>query len=308
MLLRGTASPLLADDRSIARHLRHNQRSRLMTIVTTSPEAGGEFRSLSSNAWEDLTNGLRRTDLWGRIGWLDVKRRYRRTRIGPFWSSMTLGVYVVSVGLVGSGLWNQNIATYLPYLTSGMLVWTLLSMIIVEACTLFVQGHALFRNVRFEYSVLAYALVWRNFIIFLHNVVVYAAVVLLLNIGILNFATLLAIPGILLVLMNGVWIALLVGLVCLRFRDVQPLVQTAIQIAMLVTPIFWTPASLKGHYQFFFVQLNPIYRLIDVVRTPLMGEVPTLVSYVGAIAITAVGWAVTYYTFRAFRKRIAYWS
>lgn len=279
-----------------------------MTIVTTSPEAGAEFRSLSSNAWEDLTNGLRRTDLWGRIGWLDVKRRYRRTKIGPFWSSMTLGVYVVSVGLVGSGLWNQNITTYLPYLTSGMLVWTLLSMIIVESCTLFVQGHALFRNVRFEYSVLAYAMVWRNFIIFLHNVVVYAAVVLLLNVGILNFATLLAIPGLLLVLMNGVWIALLVGLVCLRFRDVQPLVQTAIQIAMLVTPIFWTPASLKGHYQFFFVQLNPIYRLIDVVRTPLMGEVPTLVSYVGAVAITAVGWVVTYYTFRAFRKRIAYWS
>ena len=69
-----------------------------MTIVTTSPEAGAEFRSLSSNAWEDLTNGLRRTDLWGRIGWLDVKRRYRRTKIGPFWSSMTLGVYVVSDG------------------------------------------------------------------------------------------------------------------------------------------------------------------------------------------------------------------
>jgi ABC-type polysaccharide/polyol phosphate export permease len=279
-----------------------------MTIARALPERGDGLRSLSSNAWEDLTNGLRRTDLWGRIGWLDVKRRYRRTKIGPFWSSLTLGVYVVSVGLVGSGLWGQDIKTYLPYLTSGMLVWTLLSIIIVEACTLFVQGHALFRNVRFEYSILAYALVWRNFLILLHNLLIYAVVVLLLNVSLLNGATLLAIPGLFLVLINGVWIALLIGLVCLRFRDVMPLVQTAIQIAMLITPIFWKPESLKGLYQLYFVQLNPIYRLIDVVRTPLMGEVPTLASYASAVAITVIGWIATYYMFRKFRKRIAYWS
>jgi ABC-type polysaccharide/polyol phosphate export permease len=280
-----------------------------MTIAANTDQGGCDsLRSLASTAGEDLLNGLMKTELWGRIGWLDVKRRYRRTKIGPFWSSMTLGVYVGSVGLVGSGLWGQDIRTYLPYLTSGMLVWTLLSTVIIEACTLFVQGHALFRNVRFEYSILAYALVWRNFIIFLHNFIVYAVVIVVFNIGLLNPATLLAAPGVLLVLLNGVWIALLVGLVCLRFRDVSPLVQTAIQIAMLITPIFWAPSALRGHYQFIFVQLNPIYRLIDVVRTPLMGEVPTLTSYTMAVMITVVGWAATYYTFRKFRNRIAYWS
>src|SRR5258705_1559571 len=229
-----------------------------MMIPTTSPGNEREregLRSLSSNAWEDLLGGLQRTELWGRLGWLDVKRRYRRTKIGPFWSSLTLAVYVIAVGLVGSGLWNQDIQTYLPYLTSGMLVWTLLSVIIVESCTLFVQGHALFRNVHFEYSILAYALVWRNFLLFLHNFAVFAVIVLVLNLRLLNFAALLAVPGLILVLINGVWIALLVGLVCLRFRDVQPLVQTAIQIGMLVTPIFWTPEALGGRYQVFFVQL-----------------------------------------------------
>jgi ABC-type polysaccharide/polyol phosphate export permease len=279
-----------------------------MTIPTTSPvDEPDDLRSLASNAWQDLVGGLRRRDLWGRLGWLDVKRRYRRTKIGPFWSSLTLAVYVMAVGLVGSGLWNQDLQIYLPYLTSGMLVWTLLSVLIVESCTLFVQGHALFRNVNFEYSILAYAMVWRNFLLFLHNFAVFAVVILVLNVKLLNVATLLAIPGLILVLINGVWIALLVGLVCLRFRDVQPLVQTAVQIGMLVTPIFWAPEAL-GRYQTVFVQLNPIYRLIDIVRTPLMGQVPTLASYAGAFAITVVGWATTYYVFRKFRKRIAYWS
>ena len=103
------------------------------------------------------------------MGWLDVKRRYRRTTLGPFWNSATLAIYTVAVGIVGAGLFHQDIYHYLPYLISGMIVWTLLSTIILESCTLFVTGHALFRNVRFEYSILAYALVWRNFIFFIHN-------------------------------------------------------------------------------------------------------------------------------------------
>jgi ABC-type polysaccharide/polyol phosphate export permease len=280
-----------------------------MTFLTkTVDDAPNRLRSLGSNAWEDLVGGLLNYQLWGRFGWLDVKRRYRRTRIGPFWNTITLGVYVGSVGLVGSGLWGQDIRTYLPYLTSGMLVWTLLSVVIIEACTLFVQGHALLRNVRFQYSILAYALVWRNFLIFLHNFAVYVVIVLILNPRLVSPVALLAIPGLALVLVNGIWIALLIGLVCLRFRDVLPLVQTAIQIGMLITPIFWSPEALKGHYQVFFVQLNPIYRMLDVVRTPLMGEVPTLASYFAAIMITIVGWATAYYMFRKFRRRIAYWS
>ena len=95
-------------------------------------------------------------------------------------------------------------------------------------------------------------------------------------------------------LVNCAWIALLVGLICLRFRDVQPLVQTEVQIGMLITPIFWAAEALSGYYLLFFVQLNPIFRLIDIVRTPLLGQIPTLASYVSAFAITLVGWMITY--------------
>jgi ABC-type polysaccharide/polyol phosphate export permease len=275
-----------------------------MSVMTSDQP----LRELTTSAWDDLYNGLTRVDLWGRIGWLDVKRRYRRTKIGPFWSSMTLAIYVGSVGFVGAGLWKQDVYVYLPFLTSGMLVWTLISVGITEACMLFVQGHALFRNVRFEYSILVYALVWRNLILFIHNAAVYVLVVLIFNRSLLSSVALVALPGLALVLANLAWISLLIGLVCLRFRDVQPLVQTAIQIAMLITPIFWEPSSLSGYSQFFYVQLNPIFRLIDVVRTPLTGNIPTASSYIACVVITITGWLITYYMFRNFRRRIAYWS
>jgi homopolymeric O-antigen transport system permease protein len=278
-------------------------------MSTVSLRAHSDRRnSLTSTAWEDIVGGLFKSELWGRMAWLDVKRRYQRTTLGPFWNSATLTLYTVAVGTVGAGLFHQDFYQYLPYLISGMIVWTLVSTIILESCTLFVSGHALFRNVRFEYSILAYALVWRNSIFFIHNFLVYLVIALLLKPQLIGFTALLAIPGLFIVLLNGVWIALLAGMFCLRFRDVQQLVQTAIQILMLITPIFWRADDLSGARLFIFVQMNPVYRLIDIVRAPLLGVAPSAASYVAAFAITAVGWFLAFLMFRYFRKRISYWS
>jgi ABC-type polysaccharide/polyol phosphate export permease len=276
------------------------------TSVPNISEIG--FRSLGTTAGQDLVVGLLRTDLWGRLGWLDVKRRYRRTFLGPFWTSISLALYVVSVGIVGAGLWHQDIQEYLPFLVSGMIAWLLVSTIINESCSLLVSGHALLRNVKFEYSILAYALVWRNFIIFLHNLVVYAVIVGALKPGLIGFTALLAIPGVVLVAVNGVWIALLCGMFCLRYRDVTQIVSSIIQISMLITPIFWPPDSLIGSRRLLFVETNPLYHMVDMVRGPLLGKVPGVISYVVVLLITVGGWALTYWMFSYFRKRIAYWS
>ena len=278
-----------------------------MADVTTSVAAQG-LRSLTMTAGQDLIGGLLKADLWGRLGWLDVKRRYRRTSIGPFWSSISLAIYVVAVGIAGAGLWHQDIRDYLPFLVTGLIGWMLVATTISEACTLLVSGHALFRNVAFEYSILAYALVWRNFIVFLHNLVVYALVVGILRPSLVGPAVLLALPGLILVTLNGVWIALLCGIFCLRFRDITLIVANFLQIAMFVTPIFWPPDSLVGIHRLIFVETNPLYHLVDVLRAPLLGRIPSMTSYAIVLTITMIGWLLMYRVFRHFRKRIAYWS
>ena len=266
------------------------------------------LRPLTSTGWQDLVVGLAKIELWGRLGWLDVKRRYRRTTIGPFWNSVTLAMYVISVGFVGSALSQQSLRDYLPFLASGMVVWMFVSTIISESCGLLVAGHPLFRNIRFEYSILAYALVWRNFIVFLHNLVVYLLIVLIFKPQALNFATPLVIPGLIFILINGVWVALLCGMFCLRYRDVNPLVGTLMQISMLVTPLFWPADILSGQRRFLFVELNPLYHLIEVVRAPLLGNVPPLTSYAAVLVITLAGWWMTVVIFERYRKRITFWS
>ena len=56
---------------------------------------------LEVSAWQDLFHGLLRWELWSRLGFLEVKRRYRRTIIGPFWSAISLGIFVSAMGAVG---------------------------------------------------------------------------------------------------------------------------------------------------------------------------------------------------------------
>jgi ABC-type polysaccharide/polyol phosphate export permease len=259
-------------------------------------------------ASQDIVRGFVQWPLWSRLGWLEVKRRYRRTVIGPFWSSINLATYVVAVGLLGSGLWHQSISEYLPFLVSGMLVWIFISTIVTESCGLFVNGSDLFGKFSFNYSLLAYALVWRNFITFLHNFIVYFMIVLILAPQLASASVILVIPGILLLLVGAVPVALLCGMLCLRFRDVTQMIASIMQITLLITPIFWPPESLEGASRLVFVDLNPCYRIVDLVRRPLLGDAPALSSYVTVLGLVLLAWAAAYIAFRRFRHRIAYWA
>ena len=274
----------------------------------TVPSTQSGLKNIAARGDEDLLHGFGQVELWGRLGWQEVKRRYRRTALGPFWTAISLFVFVMALGSVGAGLLSRDMHDYLPFLVAGMVVWIMLSTIITEACTLFVSGAALVRQTRFNYSILAYALVWRNLIVFLHNMIVWAVIYLIFAPDLINWKIVLAIPGLAFVFVNGVWISLLLGMLCLRFRDVQQLVTSLVQIALFVTPIFWPPDKLDGMRRIIFVGLNPIYHHITIIRDPLMGQLPALNSYIAVILITVGGWTLTYFLFNKFRKRIPYWS
>ena len=77
---------------------------------------------------------------------------------------------------------------------------------------------------------------------------------------------------------------------------------------MLITPIFWPPETLSGTRRAIFVDTNPLFHMVDIVRAPLLGQFPQAISYLVVAVITAGGWYLTYVVFRHFRKRIAYWS
>lgn len=263
---------------------------------------------LVTTAGQDLVRGLASWQLYGRLGWSDVKRRYRRTVLGPFWGAVNLALMVTALSGVGVGLWNQSAATYVPFLTSGLVVWVLISTMVTESTTVLVFGKNFLRQIRFDYSILIYALIWRNLITFLHNMLVYAVVVLAFAPSLLRPVTLLAIPALCLVFVNGAWIAVVLGICCLRYSDLQQLVGTLIQISIFITPIFWPEGLLTGPSRHVFVTWNPVYHLIEIVRAPLIGQLPPLFTCYVVLGMAVAGWILAFLMFRSLRPRIAYWS
>jgi len=253
----------------------------------------------------DLIAGAQAVDIWGRLGWKETKRRYRRTVFGPFWTTLSLAIFVVALGLVWSNLWQQNPKTYLPFLTSGMVCWILFSTICTEGCQVIVGAEPLVKQLRISYTLLGCAVVWRNVIVFIHNLAVYLVICIYGGVSI-TWATLLTIPGLIIFCLNGLWIVMLLGAVCARYRDIQQLVINLLQISLFLTPIFWSADQLKGRAPI-LAELNPLYHLIAIVRDPLLGKYPDALHWIVVTAITLFGWTLTIYVMSKFRHRIVYW-
>lgn len=252
----------------------------------------------------DVFGGLLLSNIWLRQGWGETKRRYRRTWLGPFWVTCTLLVFSVVLSVIWAKLWNQPFKEYLPFLLSGMIPWTFISGTINESCGTLISAESSIKSRQFPYSILFYGLIYRNLIVLAHNILVFALIIPFTVVKI-NINLLLVIPGLVLVSLNLLWITIAVSIICLRYRDVQQLVNTFIQIIMFITPIFWPAEQLKSAK--WIVDYNVLYHLIDIVRSPLLGNSPTYLSYLSSLILLVVGSAVTFLLYSQKRTKISYW-
>jgi ABC-type polysaccharide/polyol phosphate export permease len=257
------------------------------------------------DAVADIIGGATNWRMWTRMGWQEIKRRYRRTAIGPFWTTLSLGVFVFSLGFLYAHLWHQNAKSYLPYFASGMITWVFVSSIITEGCTTFTAAESLIKQINLPYMLLTCTAVWRNIVVFAHNMLVFLVIIPYAGIPV-NWNTLLLLPGMLILSVTGLWVASLLGMLCARYRDIQQLVTALLQIALFITPIFYSTKQLSGTVTK-VAALNPLYHYIQIVRMPMLGQLPSRLDYAVAIGGTVLGWAFTFMLYSRFRRRVAYW-
>ena len=261
--------------------------------------------SQAALAVRDIVQGARTRHIWALLGWQDIRRRYRRSVLGPFWLTISMGVLVGALGTLYGVLLRVELADYAPFLALGFIVWTLISSVITDGCNAFISAEGIIKHVGLPFSVHVYRLLWRNLLILCHNSAVFVIVAAIFGVW-PGWAGLLAVPGLALLCLNGLWAGLLLGIVSARFRDVPPIVASVVRILFFVTPIIWMPELMPGRA--FVLDFNPFYHLVEIVRTPLLGKVPGLGSWLVALGITVAGWIVAFEFFRRYRRRIAYWA
>ena len=102
---------------------------------------------------------------------------------------------------------------------------------------------------------------------------------------------------------------LFLGVVSARYRDVPPIVASLVRILFFVTPIIWMPELMPGRALMLALVLdfNPFFHFVELVRAPLLGQAPELVSWLAVAGVTLGGWLLTFELLRRYRRRIAYW-
>jgi ABC-2 type transport system permease protein/lipopolysaccharide transport system permease protein len=261
-------------------------------------------RTRSLDAIADMIEGLKLWELWCSLGWHDIRQRYRRSIVGPFWLTLSMGVMVGGLAYLYAGLFGQDVETYLPYVATGIIIFSMISSLASEGSLVFIGSSTLILQLRAPLSIYVYQMLWRNLLIFAHNISIYALILLFVKID-LDWNFFLAFVGLFLVLLNGFWIGLTLGGLSARFRDVPLIVASVMQVAFFLTPIFWTPGSLPNRA--LFVHLNPFYYLIEVIRMPLLGKTPPLSIWLVVIGFNVVGALVATFFYARYRGRIAYW-
>jgi ABC-2 type transport system permease protein/lipopolysaccharide transport system permease protein len=259
----------------------------------------------AARALSDVTDGLKAWPLWGSLAWSDIRERYARSMLGPFWLTLSMAILVTCLGFIYGGLFSMPLPKYLPYLGTGFIIWSFISLCIVEGCHIFTVAGGTIKQIAAPLSVYAIRLVWRNFVVFLHNILIYVLILMFFPVwpGVANI--LLASLAFAILCINAFWIALVLGMISARFRDIPPLVASLVQVAFFITPIFWHADQLPRRYA--IVDYNPFLYYIEIVRQPLLGNAPTASHWAVVITLTIVGSLFSFVFFTQYRRRIAYW-
>ena len=255
-------------------------------------------------ARKDFIEALCMAPFWIYLSWAEIRWRYKRSVLGPWWITISMSVFIGAIGIVYSKLFQQHISSYLPFLVSGMLTWTFISSLITDSTNLFKEAKTYITQMKIPYLLQAFKLVFRHLIIFAHNFLVYLLVMLIFHKNPF-WQFFIFIPGLFLVTLNMLWISVFVGMIGIRYQDFTQIVSSLITVAFFVSPITWQPEQLQQHLSAFL--LNPFYYFLDLVRSPLIGVFPQTSSWMFCVAFLLIGCALTFLFFTKYRRKIVFW-
>ena len=253
----------------------------------------------------ELAPFLTRHVTWRALAAGDIKSKYQRTLLGPWWITATNALTALIMGLVAGRFLGADMKTYLPHFMVSMTIWGFISSCLNESCYTMITAGGMIKAVDMPILIHVMRMVQRNFIIFLHNAAVIPLIWLVYPWPV-GIQSLLLPLGLLIVYASVVGSSVVVSMICVRYRDVPPLMASLLQLLFFVSPIIWVPSQIKGGE--LFVDLNPVAYLLAVTRDPIMGASPHLQSWAGATGVSAVALVVMGYVYTRYRSRVVYWA
>ncbi len=255
-------------------------------------------------ALQDIKLAFVQWPLWARLGYYDIRQRYQRSVLGPFWLTLSMGVMILGIGVLYGGLFNNPLKSYIPFISVSLILWGFMTVVIQEGATLFIDNSGVLKQISLSKTSFLLRMIWKNILILLHNAIVIFLVFIVFRIW-PGWSLPIAFLGLFLLIINLGWMALLAAIISTRFRDIPPLITSILQVLFFMTPVIWHAGDLPKRLA--FMTANPFYHLLEIVRAPLLDQGLQPVSIFITLVLALVGWAITFFMFSMTRHRIIYW-
>lgn len=242
---------------------------------------------------------------WAWLGWNDVRLANRRSLLGMWWPTLSIGIFVFGVGLLFASVLDRDVSSFLPYVALGWTAWNLISNGVVQGTLCFINAkHVLLEAVLPVNAVPLRALV-KLALNYVLSLLVVVAVFFYVQRPV-GWEALLILPGLIVNLLTLHGAMLLLGILATRVRDIQMLVEAGMRLAFFLTPIIWMPTATTQERNA-LIDYNPFYYMIEIMRAPVLGELPSLFQYAVAVSLMLLANLLALVVFKIFKSRLVYW-
>jgi ABC-type polysaccharide/polyol phosphate export permease len=253
----------------------------------------------------EILAGARHWRVWHIIGSRDLRQRYVRSVLGQFWVVLSTGVMIGVMSGVWSLLWNEPLNVLMPFIGTGIVIWTYISQVILDCTTIFTVHNDLYRNQRMNFSVSVYSVIYKNTMLFAHSLLIVVALIVIFRIPV-NVYDLQIIPGLLITWISMLWAGYLIAMICVRYRDIIQLISSWMFVLFMITPVLWRPDFLSAEYHF-LIDWNPIAQFLELLRNPLLGEPVSAFAWISTGTIAVLGGLLAAPLIGRYERRVIYW-
>lgn len=253
---------------------------------------------------KDLISGAKLYPVWLHQAYHILSTKYKRTIFGTLWIAGNFVFTSLAITLVFGLLFKQDLKVFLPYAMLGNLTGSACLWVLSEAPEIYISNSSIIKNHAYPFTYYSFEAVARNIMLFLHNLIVFY-VFMIFN-GTLSVPTWTLIPGMLIVIGCMLTWGTVIGMLSARYRDLRYLIPNLAALLYFLTPLYWRVETLGPEHQW-VAEVNPLYHLVSIIRSPLLGVPVTQLNWMYSLGMLAAGAVLWLATFTPFRRRIPFW-
>ncbi len=237
--------------------------------------------------------------------WFGFVIRYRKTVLGPLWTIIGPALFIIVLGGLYSQINSTDVRVFVPHLTIGLVVWVFINGLITGGPRVFAAKRGVILQGEMTLREISVVAILSELLLLLHQWVLVIIVMIYYSVPLTTYS-LVSVIGFGFLLLNAGWVTMLAGILGARYRDIREIVTAVMRIGFLATPIIWMPSE-RENISKLFLDYNPFYHMIEVIRAPLLGNPISSLTWMVIICITLVGYAVTYFIHQRHARFVVLW-